>query len=95
MNNPSVRLICAFLAALLLGVAIPQLAAVGPLDPPASQPPAQTLPQVGERYFVLDTSRVPAQQGNTVVTLEGVLNDLGAQGWQVRASIGSVIILAR
>lgn len=56
---------------------------------------AGAAPQV-EQYRVLDTSRlvVPNVQADPA-TLEVALNELAAQGWRVRTSVGNTIIFSR
>lgn len=55
-----------------------------------------TLVGQREQYRVLDTSRlmVPNAQAGAA-TLETALNEMAAQGWRVRASVGNTVILAR
>jgi hypothetical protein len=54
-----------------------------------------TAPAV-EQYRVLDASQIPiANRQNAPSTLENVLNELAADGWRVRTTMGSTIILAR
>ena len=56
---------------------------------------AGVAPQI-EQYRVLDTSRlvVPNAQAGPA-TLEVALNELAAEGWRVRTSVGNTIIFAR
>lgn len=49
-----------------------------------------------EQYRVIDTSTIPvANRQSGPGTLENVLNQLGAEGWRVRTTMGSTIILAK
>ena len=70
------------------------------VDPRA---PIQPVPQVQspdnriEQYRVIDISTIPMTnaRGGAAGTLEAVLNEQASQGWRVRETSGSFLILAR
>jgi hypothetical protein len=84
---------CLILAcALASGFALAQLSPVE--RPPAAQRQATVSP--AEQYRVMDTAMIPVKNAkDTATAFENTLNELGAEGWRVRAGAGNYIILAR
>lgn len=58
---------------------------------------AQTItPAVPEQYLVIDASQVPVgNRQDAPITLEKILNEQGAQGWHLRATMNTFLIMAR
>ena len=83
----------------LLSLALVFLAAFNPLDAQESQPPAPVsvviAPTQGQ-YRVLDLGRIaPGTNLSASDTLQGILNQMAAQGWKVVTATGSYLILSR
>ena len=73
------------------GFALAQLSSVE--TPPVAR---QTTASPAEEYRVIDTSMIPVKAPkDTALGVENVLNELGAQGWRVRAGAGTLVVLAR
>lgn len=86
------RLLIIFLLVVASGIALAQLSSVE--APPGAQ--RQTTVSPAEQYFVVDTTMIPVKNVKDARTaFENSLNELGAQGWRVRAGAGNFIILAR
>jgi hypothetical protein len=89
MNSP--RKFLVFIIFIVSGMALAQLNSV-------EAPPAQRLTTTSpvEQYRVIDPAMIPAKNVKDAPTaIENALNDLGAQGWRVRAGAGNYVILAR
>ena len=79
------------LAMMASGFALAQLSSVE--TPPAAR---QATASPVEEYRVLDISMLPVKAPkDTSLAVENALNELGAQGWRVRAGTGTMIVLAR
>jgi hypothetical protein len=73
------------------GFALAQLSSVE--TPPVAR---QTTVSPAEEYLVLDTSMLPVKvPKDTSLAVQNALNELGAQGWRVRAGTGTLVVLAR
>lgn len=61
----------------------------------SQQPPVAVIVNPSpKQYRVLDIGRFAVANGQTPAgTLEGILNEMGAQGWKVVATSGTFVIL--
>ena len=82
------------LAAISVVVILGALTTKSPLIQ-AQQPPVPVIVNPApKQYRVFDIGRIPVAPGQTAAsTLEGVLNQMGSQGWRVVATSGSFVIL--
>jgi hypothetical protein len=79
------------LAVTASGFALAQLSSLE--TPPAAR---QTTASPAEEYRVLDVSMLPVKAPkDTSLAVENALNELGAQGWRVRAGTGTMLVLAK
>ena len=88
--KPPIKLITFIFALIILGALIIK----SPMIQAQQAPVPVVINPAPRQYRVIDISQIAVANGRTASgTLEAILNEMGAQGWRVVTTSGSLVIM--